>query len=226
MKSLPLILAHSLFFVGCYSTPGPDKSAAGAVLGAGWGTGVGAVVGNQIGSVGSGMAVGAAFGLADGLITGITHDLAEEKMLGYEDRLKLIEEKISVQETMLEQLQYHLDRNGRGKLVLPAVQQIYFDEGSSSLLAGSEQKIESIARFVRESSYVRGIKLRGYTEFTKKPEESQKISSDRATTVKRSLVARGIDSSKIEIETLRNPVLPISETNRELNRRVEIEYIF
>ena len=60
------------FLVGSISTllacsnpqPGPDKTIAGALLGAGWGAGAGAVVGNQVSTPGKGTAVGAGFGAA------------------------------------------------------------------------------------------------------------------------------------------------------------------
>ena len=59
-------LGACILSVGCATPqPGPDKTIAGALLGAGWGAGAGAVVGNQIDASGGGIAVGAGLGAAE-----------------------------------------------------------------------------------------------------------------------------------------------------------------
>ena len=76
LVSILAAAAHTL--TGCSNPqPGPDKSAAGAILGAAWGAGAGAVIGNQVSIPDKGVAVGAGFGATAGLLHGMGYDLSE-----------------------------------------------------------------------------------------------------------------------------------------------------
>ena len=75
-SSLFYVFIAVLFISGCSNPqPGPDKTAAGAVLGAGWGAGAGAVIGNQVNYGGEGAAIGAGFGFVQGGLEGAGYDL-------------------------------------------------------------------------------------------------------------------------------------------------------
>ena len=109
MKVLLLSLLITLFSVSCSPVNGPDKTVAGAVLGAGWGAGAGAVIGNQINDVGAGAAVGAGFGFTSGLLEGAGLDLAEETELQQNRDMDALEVQVQANERHLMRLQHRLD---------------------------------------------------------------------------------------------------------------------
>jgi outer membrane protein OmpA-like peptidoglycan-associated protein len=99
-----------------------------------------------------------------------------------------------------------------------------FDSGSSMLKPGARRAMDSLAAFM--SRYPeREIAIEGFTDSTGTTEANRKLSESRAAAVKRALVARGIEPSRIDSRGY-GPAFPVASnetpTGRQQNRRVEI----
>ncbi|MCC6221339.1 MAG: hypothetical protein IT291_08885 [Deltaproteobacteria bacterium] len=108
-----------LIFLGalaCYPTPGPDKTAAGVILGTAWGSGAGAIVGNQVNATPEGAAIGAGLGLVNGLLTGVGLDVAEQEELRQQEEIDALKARVSASHRTLMQLKSELDDQASGDL--------------------------------------------------------------------------------------------------------------
>ena len=213
-------------FTGCYATPGPDKSAIGAVLGAGWGAGAGAVIGNQLDSTGSGAAIGAGFGAANGLLTGIGLDMAEGTELEQQRELDALKVQVSSNQRNLMALQDSLDDRDR-KLARPgsSAPQVFFDKDRASIRLGTAQQLERVADELKRNPYVGRIELHGHSDNTGDIELNRRLSEARARTVATFLANQGISTDQIAIvpHGAEKPLASNeTEAGRQLNRRVEI----
>ena len=101
-----LVVSLAAAAVGCSNPqPGPDKTAAGALLGAGWGAGAGAVIGHQVSYAGEGAAIGAGFGAVAGALSGGGYDLAEGTQLDHERQLAALKVQNITNQREMERLQ-------------------------------------------------------------------------------------------------------------------------
>jgi outer membrane protein OmpA-like peptidoglycan-associated protein len=215
----------------CYPTPGPDKAAEGAVLGGAWGTGVGAVIGNQINATGPGALVGLAFGAGEGILTGAAHDFAEPTLINHKKRLDALEQQASTQYDLLVSLQELHSQDSKSSFTgkLPAEFSVFFDSGLATIRAGSETKIADIAKFARKNPQIQAIQIKGFTEYTVRPEDMQDLAVKRCKAVEAVLIANGISSDRIIsiAEGTGSPIVSsMNPEERMLNRRVELSFIF
>ena len=212
-------------FPGCYPTPGPDKSVAGAILGAGWGAGAGAVIGHQTGSAGQGAAIGAGFGAASGLLTGIGLDVAEGTELEQQRELDALKVQVAANQRALVALQDAFDHREVQLMSMPAAARVYFDADRASLRAGSVVDLQRLAESIKASPSVSKIELHGHSDDTGDTERNARLSEARARTVATFLGNQGVSMDRIRFFS-HGATLPIAtnetEAGKQLNRRVEI----
>ncbi|MCB0324098.1 MAG: hypothetical protein KDD69_11010, partial [Bdellovibrionales bacterium] len=108
LLSAVLPLAVTAAALGCHPTPGPDKTATGAILGAGWGAGAGAAIGHQTGNIGPGAAVGAGIGAVGGMMTGIGLDVSEGTELEQQREIDALKVQTAANERALMSMQHVL----------------------------------------------------------------------------------------------------------------------
>ncbi len=210
---------------GCAPTPGPDKSLAGAVLGAGWGAGAGAVIGNQLNDTGPGMAIGSGFGAGAGLLTGIGLDVAEGQELEQQRELDALRVQVSSNQHELRGLMAALDDRNRGLATTENSNIVYFDDGSAALHSGAVQKLERFIDSARFNPYFGGIEVHGHSDDVGDAEKNKQLSESRARTVAAFLGAHGVSMDQIKLYAHgsgRPQASNSGQAGRQLNRRVEI----
>jgi len=101
---------------------------------------------------------------------------------------------------------------------------INFEFDSAVLQESSYQAIDSLANFLRENPSI-NIEISGFTDDSGTEEHNQKLSLDRANSVKEALINKGIEAIRMTAvgDGSGNPLKPNdTEENKALNRRVEI----
>lgn len=212
----------------CSATPGPDKSLAGAVLGAGWGAGAGAIIGNQVNDTGPGAMVGSAFGAGAGLLTGIGLDVAEGQELESQREIDALRVQVASNQAELRGLVAALDDRHRSLAVTDNTDTVYFDDGSAALHSGAVQKLERFVESVRFNPYFGGIEVHGHSDDTGDAENNRRLSESRARSVAEFFGAHGVSMNQIKLYAHGSARPQASNTGaagRQLNRRVEIYLI-
>lgn len=219
-----LFVATAHFANGCSPQSGPDKSAAGMILGAGWGSGVGAVIGNQVATSGEGVAVGAGFGAAAGLLHGIGFDLEEGTQLRHQRELASLRVQAVGNQRYLERLQGNLDRS-MGPDPVGGVYQVYFDEDQTNLRSGTMANLEALAESIKASSFMREVHVSGHTDDTGNTKYNETLSEARAKTVATYLASRGIPVVQVDVKSYgatKPTATNATAAGRQLNRRVDV----
>lgn len=101
----------------------------------------------------------------------------------------------------------------------------FFDVNKASFRKEAQPELEKIAERVRRVTSVDAVQITGHTDNTGATDYNQKLSEQRAATVKDFLVKNGVDPSKITILGMgeRSPVAANStREGRAKNRRVEV----
>ena len=105
-----------------------------------------------------------------------------------------------------------------------AAKNIFFATGSSKLLAKSFKSLKDVAEVMKEHPNYK-IDVDGHTDNVGADEMNQKLSEDRASSVKQYLIGNGVDESRIT-STGYGETKPVVDNktaaNRALNRRVEM----
>jgi outer membrane protein OmpA-like peptidoglycan-associated protein/tetratricopeptide (TPR) repeat protein len=103
------------------------------------------------------------------------------------------------------------------------LQNIFFKSGSAELLAESGAEIDLLYTLLIENPEL-NIKITGYTDNVGKEEDNKLLSEQRAAAVAHALIAKGIDSKRINSEG-KGELFPIdtnnTEAGRQKNRRTE-----
>ena len=101
---------------------------------------------------------------------------------------------------------------------------INFEFDSAVLQESSFPSIDSLANFLKENPLIT-IEILGFTDDSGTAEHNQKLSSDRANSVKVALINKGVSEERLRATGYgsNNPIAPNdSEEHKALNRRVEI----
>ena len=108
--------------------------------------------------------------------------------------------------------------------ILTLKNELLFDAGGATLKPGAQRALDNLAQFLTKYPD-RDIAIEGFTDSTGTKELNQQLSEKRAWSVKAALVARGIQSTRIDARGY-GPSFPVASnetpTGRQLNRRVEI----
>lgn len=225
IRSAVFALAAAAIVSACSPTPYPDKSVAGAVLGAGWGMGAGAVIGNQLNDIGPGMAIGSAFGAGSGLLTGIGLDIAEGQELEAQRELDALRVQVSANQQSLRGLVASLDNRQHALATTDTTDTVYFDEGSAALHSGAVQKLEHFIDSARFNPYFGGIEIHGHSDDTGNEEKNKWLSESRAKSVAAFIGAHGVSMDQMKLYahgSTRPEASNAGSAGRQLNRRVEI----
>ena len=204
--------------------PGPDKTLAGAVLGAGWGAGAGAVIGHQVSYAGEGVAVGSGFGAVGGALTGAGFDLTESVRLDQEKQLASLRVQNLANTRSMENVQDRLD-DAIGKSVGGGFYQVFFDEDATNLRSGAVANLEVIAETLKTNPRAYKIHVVGHSDDNGNPEYNQRLAESRARAVSAYLGSRGISMDQIFVSShgSQRPIASNgSQVGRQLNRRVDV----
>lgn len=101
----------------------------------------------------------------------------------------------------------------------------FFDTNKATFRKEAQPELEKISQRVRGVTSVEAIQITGYTDNTGTADYNQKLSEQRASTVKDFLVKNGIDPSKITIvgRGMNDPIADnATKEGRAKNRRVEV----
>lgn len=222
--SAVLLIVTTHFTTGCSPVSGPDKSAAGLVLGAGWGAGAGAVIGNQVATSGEGIPVGAGFGAIGGLLHGIGYDLEEGYQLQLQRQLASLNVQAVANQRHLEQLQRNFDNTRRPDPV-GGVYQVFFDEDQTNIRPGTISNLEALAESIKASGAFREIHVAGHTDDTGNTKYNETLADARAKTVGTYLASMGIPVVQVQMKGY-GATKPIATNStaagRQLNRRVDV----
>lgn len=218
-------LGACIFVSGCHSPqPGPDKTLAGALLGAGWGAGAGAVIGNQVDASGGGIAVGSGIGAAGGLMMGAGWDVQEGTQLELARQLAALKVQGQANQIELEKVQARLDSTTSVDPV-GGVYQVFFDEDQTNLRVGGIGGLEKVAEAIKASPMVTAVNVAGHTDDTGNAEYNEKLAKARAESVGGFLAAHGISTAQLKVNgySASKPVATNrTAAGRQLNRRVEV----
>jgi outer membrane protein OmpA-like peptidoglycan-associated protein len=101
---------------------------------------------------------------------------------------------------------------------------VLFDTGKARLSPGSARKLDQLAQFLTDHPE-RRVQIDGFTDSVGTDSYNQDLSQQRADAVKSSLIARGINSSRIGSQGY-GKEFPVANNvdsgGRQLNRRVEV----
>ncbi len=106
----------------------------------------------------------------------------------------------------------------------PLLTTINFESNSSTIENDQLQKLEQLLEKVSEHNFS-FLNIIGHADEDGNQEYNQKLSLERAISVKNILVELGVDSEKIKVESY-GENRPISKNDKLKNRRVEVEIIF
>lgn len=101
---------------------------------------------------------------------------------------------------------------------------VLFDVGEATVKPGATRHLDRLAEFM-QAHPERTVRIEGFTDSTGSADFNQRLSERRAEAVRRELVARGVETSRIESMGF-GPDYPVASNEtaagRQQNRRVEI----
>ena len=228
MFKITRLLATFLVCLGLIAcaTPNsdPDKTVAGALLGAGWGAGTGAVVGNQVDNTGAGAGIGAGFGFVGGAMTGYGMDAVEDTQVMEQQELDALRVQNMANARRMARLQDTLD-NSLANSPVGLFYQVFFDADQTNLRAGATSALEAIVDNIKlnPSAYV--VNVVGHSDDAGTPEYNQRLAEARARAVAAYLSSHGVSWDQIRMKS-HGSSRPIASNNtevgRQLNRRVDL----
>ncbi len=104
-----------------------------------------------------------------------------------------------------------------------AIQGIYFDTGSAKIQPKSHTVLDKAVAVLKQYEGMR-LRIEGHTDNVGKPDKNQKLSEDRAASVKAYLISKGIAEGRLESAGFGDtkPAKPNdTAANRSANRRIE-----
>jgi outer membrane protein OmpA-like peptidoglycan-associated protein len=208
MKKIITVCVVSLALAACTTNPKTgesqvSKTAIGAGIGAATGAGIGALAGGK--HKGKAALIGAAAGTVVGAGIGYYMDSQEEEL------------KTSLQGTEVQVQRQGEDLN----LVMPG--NVAFATGSANISSSFYPALNSVATVLNKSPETT-ITISGHTDSKGNPDANQQLSKNRADSVARYLVNKGINAQRIQTNGFgdRNPIASNdTEDGRSKNLRVE-----
>jgi outer membrane protein OmpA-like peptidoglycan-associated protein len=153
----------------------------------------------------------------DGALTGVYVEAFND---GMKYSLTIVETQTMLQEVVADAKAMRNDIADTGKTI---VYGLYFDTGSAAIKLESETALVEIVKLLKGSPELK-IYVVGHTDNVGSLESNLKLSSDRATSVIKALIARGIAASRLKSAGL-GPYSPVTSNDTDggkaKNRRVE-----
>src|ERR1043165_9032827 len=208
IRKASVLLLATLFAAACASSDPNDpnaKAKRGAGIGAAAGAVVGAIIGNQVGGQGrTGAAVGAAIGAAIGGAEGHRMDQQQKEL----QQIPGVE----------------VTRPTANEIDINLTNDILFDFNSYALRSESKSTLQNLPDNFRKYPDEQ-ISVEGHTDAIGSLDANQRLSEQRADTVRNYLVDQGVTGTRITSigygET-RPKATNDTPEGRQLNRRVEI----
>ena len=114
------------------------------------------------------------------------------------------------------------------KTVNYAAQNVYFATASTKLLSQSYKALNELVKVLKDNANLK-LKVDGHTDNVGDDDFNLKLSDGRAASVKKYLVSKGIDESRLESEGF-GETTPVADnktaTGRSKNRRVEMKVFY
>lgn len=114
------------------------------------------------------------------------------------------------------------------KTVNYAAKNVYFATGSTKLLSQSFKPLDELVKVLKDNTSLK-LKIDGHTDNVGADDFNMKLSDGRAASVKKYLVSKGIDESRLESEGFGETV-PVADNKtaagRSKNRRVEMKVFY
>lgn len=203
MKRFVSLVSSVALVAACASDPAKNEKR-GAAVGAATGAVVGGVVGHQSGNERTGAVVGAVAGAVVGGAIG---------------------RRMDEQQRELQQIEgVEVDRTAEDELKVVLKNDVLFDYNSAALRRESRATLRDMAEVFRKYADT-SISVEGHADSTGGDDYNQRLSEQRAASVKGYLVDEGVPSSRIRAvgygET-RPKESNATPEGRQLNRRVEI----
>lgn len=204
--ALIVILAISTLFTSCESVKNTNKTQRGAAIGAIAGAVLGGVIGNNVKGMNTEM--GAVLG---GVVGGVAGGVIGNKM----------DKQAREIETALPGAQ--VERIGEGIRLVLGENAVRFDTNKSTLTATAKANLDKLVP-VFQSYADTDIIIYGYTDSTGAVEYNQKLSEQRAASVKAYLASKGLNVSRFTSKGMgiSDPIASNETTEgKAQNRRVE-----
>ena len=132
----------------------------------------------------------------------------------------LVESQTMQQEVVADAKAMRNDLAESGKTI---IQGIFFDTGSATIKSESEPALIEIVKLFKESPELK-VYVIGHTDNVGSLESNLKLSTDRAASVVKTLISRGIAASRLKSAGV-GPYSPVgsndSDAGKAKNRRVE-----
>jgi OmpA-OmpF porin, OOP family len=113
-----------------------------------------------------------------------------------------------------------------GEIII--LQQVQFDSGRATIKKVSDALLDEVAGVFKEHLEITRVEIQGHTDNTGKAKENLKLSQDRAESVKKALVKRGIDDARLSPKGFGQEVTIAdnkTEAGRQKNRRVQFKIL-
>lgn len=204
--ALIVILAISTVFTSCESVKNTNKTQRGAAIGAIAGAVLGGVIGNNVKGMNTEM--GAVLG---GVVGGVAGGVIGHKM----------DKQAREIETALPGAQ--VERIGEGIRLVLGENAVRFDTNKSTLTAAAKANLDKLVP-VFQSYADTDLVIYGYTDSTGAVEYNQKLSEQRAASVKAYLASKGLNVSRFTSKGMgiSDPIASNETTEgKAQNRRVE-----
>jgi OmpA-OmpF porin, OOP family len=108
------------------------------------------------------------------------------------------------------------------------LQQVQFDTGKATIKKASDGLLDEVAAVMKEHPEILKLEIQGHTDDRGNRKTNEKLSQDRADSVKKALGSRGIDQGRLVAKGYGQSA-PIddnkTETGRQKNRRVEFKIV-
>jgi outer membrane protein OmpA-like peptidoglycan-associated protein len=141
-----------------------------------------------------------------------------------EGQQKAISEKATMRAQLIEQLNRILVTRDSARGLIVSMSDVLFDTGKFSLKPGAREKLAKVAGILLSYPGL-NIAVGGYTDNVGGDEMNQKLSENRAGSVRDYLVAQGVTSNSVGATGFGNSLPVASNDNasgRQENRRVEL----
>jgi outer membrane protein OmpA-like peptidoglycan-associated protein len=202
-----LFMSSALMLTSCESIQNANNTQKGAAIGTASGAVIGGILGNNIGK-GKNAALGAVLG---GIVGGVAGGVIGNKM---DKQAKDIKNALPGAE---------VERVGEGIKITLSENMVNFAFNSAELTSSAKTNLDKLATVLINNPDT-NINIYGHTDNKGTAQVNQKISENRANSVKNYLISKGIASSRM-ITMGRGFSEPIAsndtEAGRAQNRRVE-----